>query len=308
MKELSHLVRRSVVVPVVLALVAATLLTRSDSATAAPTTVTAPTTAPAATPGASTTPDAVPTATAASATPTASAAVAPRRLADLGRAITRRARPTLPEKMADTGDGTQLITAVSSGTTNAARDGTLTWWRRSGEHWVKVGSTAARFGVNGLSGRRSEGDGTTPTGIFTLPMAFGIKADPGTKMPWYAVNSGSWWNENSQDANYNSWQPNCPPSVCWEASTKAAYSSEHLADYDPQYNYSVFIGFNAGLVRIRPPARPSGSGIFLHVFGSGHTAGCVAVSQSALVSILKWLDPAAAPHIAIGNKASIYDF
>jgi L,D-peptidoglycan transpeptidase YkuD (ErfK/YbiS/YcfS/YnhG family) len=230
------------------------------------------------------------------------------RLDLLKRAISRKAAPTLPERMAATGDGTQLITAVSNGTTNTARDGTLTWWKKVGPRWVKVGSTAARFGTNGLSDNRVEGNGTTPTGIFTLPMAFGRKADPGTEMPWHKVNSGSWWNENSLDANYNSWQPNCPPSVCWEASTRSAHSSEHLADYDPQYNYSVVIGFNTGMVKVRPPARPSGSGIFLHVFGSGHTAGCVSVSQSALVSILRWLDPDQAPHIAIGNKKSIYGF
>ena len=225
----------------------------------------------------------------------------------LERAIGHRA-PTLPERMAATGGGTQLITAVTNGKTNASRDGTLTWWRRSGKRWVKVGSTKARFGAKGLSGSRVEGDGTTPAGLFALPMAFGIKDDPGTKLPWSVVDSGSWWVGNSEDSHYNSWYQNCPPSVCWKASTQTAGASEHLADYAPQYNYAVLIGFNTGRVKVLPPARPSGSGIFLHVFGSGYTAGCVSVSQSALKTILRWLDPAAVPKIAIGNAKSIYRF
>jgi L,D-peptidoglycan transpeptidase YkuD (ErfK/YbiS/YcfS/YnhG family) len=230
------------------------------------------------------------------------------RLARLLRGITRRAARTLPEKMAATGDGTQLITAVTNGRTNASRDGKLTWWKRAGGHWVKIGSTRARFGVNGLSDSRVEGDGTTPTGLFTLPMAFGIAADPGTAMPWKKVRARSWWNENSRHSRYNSWQQNCPRRVCWTSATRAAHSSERLADYVPQYSYSVLIGFNTGMVKVRPPARPSGSGIFLHVLGSGHTAGCIAVRRSAMVSILRWLDPAASPHIAIGNARSISGF
>jgi L,D-peptidoglycan transpeptidase YkuD (ErfK/YbiS/YcfS/YnhG family) len=228
--------------------------------------------------------------------------------------ITPEAARTLPDRMVATGGGTQLITAVTAGTKNSSRDGTLTWWERRGEHWVKVGSTAARFGVNGLSGNRLEGDGTTPTGVFTLPLAFGIEDDPGTEMPWRNVTRGSWWDENSHSGRYNTWFQNCPKTVCWKSSKRRARSSEHLVDDVPQYDYAVFIGFNTGVAGfdagspVRPPDRPSGSGIFLHVFGTGHTAGCVSVKKSAMVALLRWLDPAASPHIAIGNAKSIYRF
>ena len=215
---------------------------------------------------------------------------------------------SLPDRMADTGGGTQLITAVAAGGTNASRDGTLTWWQRRGSRWVAVGSTRARFGVHGLSGNRLEGDGTTPAGLFTLPMAFGIRPNPGTRMPWRRVHRKSWWDENSRDPRYNTWYENCPASVCWTSATHRRHASERLIRVTPQYTYAVVIGFNTGAHPVRPPARPSGSGIFLHVFGPGHTAGCVSVSRGALVAILRWLDPAAAPHIAIGNARSIYGF
>ena len=215
----------------------------------------------------------------------------------------------LPARMKDTGGGSQLITAVVTGTSNQGRDGTLTWWQHKSTGWVKVGSIAARFGAKGLSDDRLEGDDTSPTGVFDLPVAFGIDKKPtGAKIKWHHVDSHSWWDENSLDSHYNTWYENCPAKICWETSTKAAHSSEHLANYHPQYTYAVFIGFNDAKKKVRPPLRPSGSGIFLHVSGSGYTAGCVSVKQSAMVAILKWLDPKKSPHIAIGNEKSILGF
>ncbi len=214
----------------------------------------------------------------------------------------------LPARMKATGGGTQLITAVTSGTTNSSRSGTLTWWTRTGSTWTKVGSASARFGYNGLSDNRLEGDGTTPTGLFTLPVAFGINANPGTRMAWHHVDSGSWWDENSLSSRYNTWYENCPSSICWESATKPAHSSEHLANYRPQYYYAILIGFNTGTTKVRPPSRPSGSGIFLHVNGTGYTAGCISIPQSSLVALLKWVNPSASPHIAIGNSSSITRF
>ena len=213
---------------------------------------------------------------------------------------------SLPDRMADTGGGTQLITAVAAGGTNASRDGTLTWWQRRGSRWVAVGSTRARFGVHGLSSNRLEGDGTTPAGLFTLPMAFGIRPNPGTRMPWRRVHRRSWWDENSRDARYNSWYENCPARVCWTSATNPRHASERLIRVSPQYTYALVIGFNTGADPVRPPRRPSGSGIFLHVSGRGHTAGCISVSRRAMVALLRWLNPAATPHIAIGNARSIY--
>ncbi|MGW8765981.1 hypothetical protein ACWGN5_26135 [Streptomyces sp. NPDC055815] len=45
------------------------------------------------------------------------------------------ARVPLPERMADTGGGSQLITAEASDTDSTT--GTLTWWDRRGGRWVE---------------------------------------------------------------------------------------------------------------------------------------------------------------------------
>ena len=60
------------------------------------------------------------------------------------------------------------------------------------------------------------------------------------------------------------------------------------------YQYAVVIDFNRW-----PAVRYRGAGIFLHVNGTGATAGCVSVPLTTMVSILRWLDPAQHPRIAI---------
>jgi L,D-peptidoglycan transpeptidase YkuD (ErfK/YbiS/YcfS/YnhG family) len=81
-----------------------------------------------------------------------------------------------------------------------------------------------------------------------------------------------------------------PPKDC------AAAESEHLISYPRQYRWALVIGFN-----YHKSVEKRGAGIFLHVNGSGATAGCVSVSMSAMRRILRWVDPEAVPHIAIGT-------
>ncbi|MGW6512230.1 hypothetical protein ACWGCP_32725, partial [Streptomyces niveus] len=63
----------------------------------------------------------------------------------------------LPERMADTGGGGQLITAEAAST--GATTGRVTWWDRRGDRWVAAGSADARFGAGGLvpGGEREQG-------------------------------------------------------------------------------------------------------------------------------------------------------
>jgi L,D-peptidoglycan transpeptidase YkuD (ErfK/YbiS/YcfS/YnhG family) len=65
----------------------------------------------------------------------------------------------------------------------------------------------------------------------------------------------------------------------------------------PAYDHGAVIAYN--------PARTPGLGsaIFLHVSSGGPTAGCVALPAGQLVEVLRWLDPALAPRIALGVAA-----
>ncbi|MFE2052921.1 L,D-transpeptidase family protein [Streptomyces sp. NPDC059459] len=200
----------------------------------------------------------------------------------------------LPARMADTGGGTQLITAVAPGP--GSTTGRVTWWDRRGAgsgRWVKAGSAPARFGAGGLTdgATRTQGTNTTPTGLYDLPYAFGIRAAPrGTAYRYRAVRADSWWCQDNDARAYNRWtEPR--PADC------RATEAEHLITYRAQYAHALVVGFN-----YERPVRGRGAGIFLHVNGAGATAGCVSVPAEAMRRILRWADPAAAPHIAIGTS------
>ncbi|MEU1005040.1 L,D-transpeptidase family protein [Streptomyces tibetensis] len=200
--------------------------------------------------------------------------------------------PPLPARMAHTGGGTQLITAVAP--KRASTTGTVTWWDREDGRWVKRGSAPARFGANGLAAgaTRKQGTNTTPTGLYGLPYAFGIKAAPlGTAYAYRRVHRDSWWCQDNDSRSYNRWSEP-------RAADCRAAESEHLITYAAQYAHALVIGFN-----YERPVRGRGAGIFLHVHGRGATAGCVSVSEKAMRRILGWADPARRPHIAVGTQS-----
>ncbi|MET9348557.1 L,D-transpeptidase family protein [Streptomyces termitum] len=197
----------------------------------------------------------------------------------------------LPARMADTGGGSQLITAVAPDT--AATTGTVTWWDRRDGRWVRAGSAPARFGANGLAegSVRRQGTSTTPTGLYDLPYAFGIRPAPaGTRYPYVRATEDSWWCQDNDSRAYNRWVEGLPPDC-------RATEAEHLTAYGTAYAHALVIGFNYAR-----PVRMRGAGIFLHVNGRGATAGCVSVPADALRAILAWADPDRSPHIAVGTR------
>ncbi|MFF4834491.1 L,D-transpeptidase [Streptomyces sp. NPDC001315] len=200
--------------------------------------------------------------------------------------------PPLPARMADTGGGTQLITAQAPRADSTS--GTLSWWDLRNGQWVKTGSTQARFGANGLvdGASRKQGTNRTPAGLYDLPFGFGIKKAPsGTAVAYRPVRENSWWCQDNDSRAYNRWtEPR--PSDC------RAAESEHLISYETQYAYALVIGFN-----YHKPVRGRGAGIFLHVNGRGATAGCVSVPVAAMRALVRWADPALRPHIAIGTRS-----
>ncbi|WP_328441509.1 L,D-transpeptidase family protein [Streptomyces sp. NBC_00444] len=200
--------------------------------------------------------------------------------------------PPLPARMADTGGGTQLITAVAPRT--GSTTGTVTWWDLSDGRWVKAGSAAARFGANGLveGATRKQGTNTTPTGLYGMPYAFGIKAAPrGTTYTYRPVRRNSWWCQDNDSRSYNRWTEPL-------AADCRAAESERLISYTTQYDHALVVDFN-----YHKPVRHRGAGIFLHVNGRGATAGCVSVPADAMRRILQWADPGRRPHLAIGTTS-----
>jgi L,D-peptidoglycan transpeptidase YkuD (ErfK/YbiS/YcfS/YnhG family) len=159
--------------------------------------------------------------------------------------------------------------------------------------WVPAfAPTTARVGRSGISADRHEGDGTTPEGVFTLTEAFGNEPDPGSKLPYRSVHDQDYWVTDSSSPYYNTWQSG-PPAGRWT-------EAEALWTLTQAYRHAVVIDYN------RDPIVPGrGSAMFLHVRNENPTSGCVAIDLDRLVEIMRWLDPAQAPKIAIGTDASL---
>ena len=186
------------------------------------------------------------------------------------------------------GNSTQVITVVapSSGSTTA----TVTAWQLGAGGWTAVvGPVSARIGKDGV-GTASETTSRTPAGTFTLTEGFGRYGNPGT-LPYRVINQNDYWVSDVNSSLYNQ-HASCAPGAACPFDTTAG---EHLWDAGASYAYAVVIDYN------RWPAVPGrGSAFFLHVTNGAATAGCVAIPQSSLVAIMRWLSPAARPLISIG--------
>lgn len=205
----------------------------------------------------------------------------------------------------------QLVTATAvgnSGGRTTATSGVLRAWERSGAGWTKVLETSCRFGRSGIHPNRTQGDGTTPAGIFTLgttdATAFGHYARPsGLKVPWRPITTKSYWVGDGASPLYNRW---------FEGNPNGRFStreSEHLRSVSGVgtsdfYGLALSIGFNTAAIP------DFGSAIFLHLThqraSSGTTAGCVAIDQTPMRRLLGWLKSAEQPHIAIGTWDWLY--
>ena len=181
-------------------------------------------------------------------------------------------------------------------TVDAARHKTtsasLRLWRRQGRCWAPVaGPWTARVGWNGLSGNRREGDGTTPTGVYTLGRTmYGNAANPGVRYRYRRLQCGDWWNEDPRTATYNTFQHvRCGSKPPFRVTTPGLWQETRA------YRHFAVIEFN-----MRPVVPGRGSGIFLHAQTGRSTNGCVSLPADRLVSVLRWLDPAKSPRIAIG--------
>jgi L,D-peptidoglycan transpeptidase YkuD (ErfK/YbiS/YcfS/YnhG family) len=192
---------------------------------------------------------------------------------------------------------TRQVIVVTASSWNS-RVGTLTLWRRSGAGWHAVVRWPARLGYSGLviAAQRRQDTGKTPAGSFAITQAFGRRANPGTTIPYTKVTNDHWWVEDRRSAYYNEMRLGSRGGF---ARTTTGYnSSEHLTAMGSQYDYAAVVDFN------RPhPVIGRGAGIFLHAYGNGSTAGCVAVSWSHMRQMLTLLRASERPRIVIGTTA-----
>jgi L,D-peptidoglycan transpeptidase YkuD (ErfK/YbiS/YcfS/YnhG family) len=175
------------------------------------------------------------------------------------------------------------VTAASYGTTYA----TLRAYLLVGGYRIQVyGPWTARVGYHGVArpGAKREGDGKTPSGTYGLGFFFGVQPNPGVYFPWRHAYSYDYWDDDPASPRYNLWV---------DARVADPGRNPEPMDNVPAYNYAAVIAYNTA----RTPGL--GSAIFLHVGTGGATAGCVSLPASQLLTLLRWLRPAANPRITI---------
>jgi L,D-peptidoglycan transpeptidase YkuD (ErfK/YbiS/YcfS/YnhG family) len=224
--------------------------------------------------------------------------------------------PYFPTRLANVGDAKQLV--VVTGMSKTSTYSTLRTYQlgTNGKWTAKFMAMNARNGYRGwvVGRRRVQGTGTTPQGTYLITGAFGLTANPGTKLGYRQADTNDYWvGDNKDPKTYNLVQPHASSTRTWRIS-----EAERLTAYPTQYEAAAVIGFNqpaastvtydnahGEYVTSQPVNVARGSAIFLHINGKGSTAGCVSIARADLLAVLRWLDPAMKPRIVMAPLAEI---
>ena len=174
-------------------------------------------------------------------------------------------------------DAEQLLIVAGMGMDKTAA--TISMHQKDADgNWKQILATPGFVGKNGLcaDADHKEGCAQTPVGIYHFNKAFGIAPDPGCAIPYIQVDENTYWS-GDPDRQYNQMVDirDVPELVMDD--------SEHIVDYDYQYQYCLNISFNED----GTPGR--GSAIFLHCFGPWKpwTGGCVSVPENIMRKIMQ---------------------
>ena len=107
---------------------------------------------------------------------------------------------------------------------------------------LKFNSMLASIGRNGfaLPGKKIEGDGKSPTGLYALGQLFSYEKKVNTRLPFIQTNSDDKWIDDPNHIDYNKYI---------KGNTSAA-SFEHLFLSSIYYKYCTVIEYNLSLIHI----------------------------------------------------------
>ena len=148
--------------------------------------------------------------------------------------------------------------------------------------WLVAGPLAVpvALGRGGIRANKREGDGGTPKGTFR-PRRLWWRADrhlrPRTHLAVRAIGPEDAWCEEPSDRHYN--QP---------VRLNAGQRGDRLTRDDHLYDFIVEIDHNAA-----PRIAGRGSAVFLHLARGNFspTAGCVSMTRSAMLRLLRRMGP-----------------
>lgn len=192
----------------------------------------------------------------------------------------------------------QLIVIVSDDFNNT--HAVLTRYEKQHDEFKKVGkNTIVNIGRNGLAWGigesgftpklgepvKREGDGRAPAGIFQISKVFGYAPAIKTKMPYVQADKELICVDDSQSKDYNR--------ILDKNRSDNPKSFEWMKRDDDLYKIGLVIEHNA------KAKKEAGSCIFFHIRKSEDTptAGCSAMLEEDLDTIIRWLDPAKNPKV-----------
>jgi L,D-peptidoglycan transpeptidase YkuD (ErfK/YbiS/YcfS/YnhG family) len=140
---------------------------------------------------------------------------------------------------------------------------------------------------------KREGDGKSPAGVFALGTAFGYASEPlqGLKMPYLNLTSSIECVDDPRSKHYNRIVDRSVVVPDWN-------SSEHMRNAGESYRWGIVVDHNSTVTGdANLPEPGGGSCVFLHIWHSHDqgTAGCTAMPQTDLKTLMTWLNPARKP-------------
>ena len=181
----------------------------------------------------------------------------------------------------------QIILVISKDYNSST--GVLQRVERNNNSWSKVDSSIKVFlGRNGIAPAdglckvnhtdktiKNEGDGKSPSGVFSIGRLFGNKKELNTKMPYFQVSKNIHCVDDVTSKLYNK-----------IVTKQDGYTSyETMLRDDGLYNLGAVVQYNSN-----PTIKTRGSCIFLHISADRATAGCTSMKEPKLREVLKWLD------------------
>lgn len=148
---------------------------------------------------------------------------------------------------------------------------------------------------------KTEGDGKSPAGVFTLSAAFGYadsKEMKGLKIPYIHISEMLECIDDSRSKYYNKLiHRNEVEKVDWQSSEKMYFAEIY-------YEQGVVVDQN-----INPIEKGAGSCIFLHNWAAPDetSAGCTEMQPIDMKEIIYWLDASAKP-ILVQLTKKLYDY
>lgn len=166
--------------------------------------------------------------------------------------------------------------------------------KKDNRWFVKQGPINAGIGKKGFASQfnKLEGDGKSPTGIFKLGKLFSYEKQSNILLENQQTTKEDKWIDDVNSVDYNK----------HVSGSTNAKSYENLFLKNDAYKYCMVIEYNTN-----PIIKGKGSAIFFHlgINNPSFTAGCVAIDEENMESIIHWLDPKLNPCIIMGTLTEL---